>query len=257
MKIPYTIITLMRSLIVSAIVVITSLVTVSMPAPVLALEGPQYRLTAATGDAPDILVSPVQGPSLTRELTNRAATSWPWYITRAAGLLAAVSLVLLLLSGIGLITGATFKLLEPLTAWATHRAIGIVFAVSATIHVVALLFDTYVPFTIAQVLFPFVSNYRTVTVWGVHLGSFYVALGIFALYGAVAIILSSLFWIDKKPYIWKLIHFLSYLVMTFVFIHALYLGTDLAKGIFRTLWIIFGIIVAVAIVIRLERRRSP
>ena len=245
----------MRTLILSFVIVTAALAIMSVPAPASALERPQLDRFATTGDAPDILVSPIQGPSLTRELTNRATTSWPWYITRAAGLLAAVSLVFLLLSGIGLITGATFRFLEPLTAWATHRAIGIVFAVSALIHILALLFDTFVPFSIAQVLFPFVSNYRAVTIWGVHLGSLYVALGIFALYGTVAIILSSLFWIDKKPHIWKLTHFLSYLVMTFVFIHALYLGTDLARGIFRTLWIISGIAVAVAIVIRIQRKR--
>lgn len=245
----------MRAFLISFIIVISTFTAAGIPATTLALEGPHIKLTATANDSPDILVSPIKGPSLAREITHRAATSWPWYITRAAGLLAAVSLVLLLLSGIGLITGTTFRFLEPLTAWATHRAIGIVFAVSAAIHVIALLFDTFVPFSIAQVLFPFVSNYRAITIVGVHLGSLYVALGIFALYGVIAIILSSLFWIDKKPHIWRFTHFLSYLVMTFVFIHALYLGTDLAKGIFRTLWIVFGIAVAIAIIIRLRRRR--
>lgn len=205
-------------------------------------------------DSPNIIVNPVQGPSVSKQLETRAKSSWPWYITRAAGFVAAFTLVLLMLSGIGFITGGSFKFLEPLTAWATHKAIAIVFAVAIVVHGVALLFDTFVPFTIVQALVPFESHYRTLTLAGHHLGSLYVALGIVAMYFVLAIILTSLLWIDKKPHIWKLVHFLAYLTMVFVFFHALYLGTDLTHGIFRILWIIFGICVAVAIVYRLRRR---
>ncbi len=138
-------------------------------------------------DKPNVLVEPVQGPTVSKQLESRAKASWPWYITRAAGFVAAFSLILLMLSGIGLITGATFRLLEPLTAWATHKAIGYVFGVSVVIHVVALLFDKYVPFTIAQALLPFLSHYRDVTIAGHHLGSLYVALGVVSLYFVIAI----------------------------------------------------------------------
>lgn len=209
---------------------------------------------ATTKDAPNILVPPARGPSVTQQLAIRAKSSWPWYITRAAGFVAAISLVLLMLSGIGFITGATFRFLEPLTAWATHKAIAYVFGVSAIIHVVSLLFDKYVPFTIAQILVPFLSSYRPVTIAGHQLGSLYVALGIIAMYFVLAIILTSILWIDKKPHTWKIFHFLAYLTMIFVFFHALYLGSDLTHGIFRVLWIIFGISVTVAIIYRLRRR---
>lgn len=205
-------------------------------------------------DSPNILVNPVQGPTVTKQLAARAQSSWPWYITRAAGFVAAISLILLMLSGIGFITGATFRLLEPLTAWATHKAIAYVFGVSAAVHVVALLFDKFVPFTIAQALLPFLSHYREVTIAGHNVGSLYVALGVLSLYFVLAIILTSIIWIDKKPHTWKLFHFLAYLSMIFVFFHALYLGTDLMHGIFRILWIIFGVVVAIAIVYRLRRR---
>lgn len=207
-----------------------------------------------SSDSPDILVNPEQGPSVSQQLEMRAGSSWTWYVTRAAGFVAAISLVLLMLSGIGFITGATFRFLEPLTAWATHKAIAYVFGVSVVVHGVALLFDKYVPFTLAQVLVPFVSQYRDVTIAGYHFGSLYVALGIFALYFMLAIILTSILWIDKKPHTWKLFHFLSYLTMIFVFFHALYLGTDLTHGILRALWIVLGICVAIAIMYRLRRR---
>lgn len=208
----------------------------------------------SASDSPNILVAPVQGPTVTSRLESRAKASWPWYITRAAGMVAAISLVLLMLSGIGFITGATFKFLEPLTAWATHKAIAYVFGVSVVIHVVALLFDKFVPFTIAQALVPFLSKYHPVAIGGHQLGSLYVALGIIALYFVLAIILTSILWIDKKPHTWKIFHFVAYLTMIFVFFHALYLGTDLTHGVFRILWIIFGVGVALAVIFRLRRR---
>lgn len=229
---------------------------------ILVSYSPSYAATQSTSivlnssDTPNILVPPAQGPGVAQRLTTRARSSWPWYITRAAGLVAAVALVALILSGVGMITGVTFKFLEPLTAWATHRALGLLFAVSVLIHVVALLFDRYVPFTIAQVLVPFASHYRDFTFQGHKLGSLWVALGIFAGYATIAIIISSLLWIDKKPYTWKAFHFLTYLVMIFVFFHALYLGTDLTHGFFRALWYIFGVSVAIAIIYRLRRARS-
>lgn len=207
-------------------------------------------------DQPNVLVAPAQGQSVSGQLETRAKSSWPWYITRASGFVAAFALVLLMLSGIGFITGATFRFLEPLTAWATHKAIAVVFGISLLIHGTALLFDKFVPFNIVQVLVPFKSNYHDTTIAGHYVGSLFVAFGVIAMYLVLAIILASYLWIDKKPHLWKAIHFLAYLTMIFVFFHALYLGTDLTHGIFRILWIIAGIGVAVAIFYRLRRRAS-
>lgn len=217
---------------------------------------PASSLAAGTDQTTDITVNAVQGQSAGHKLSSRLRKTWPWYITRAAGIVAAVLLVLLMLSGIGLVTGYTFRFLEPLTAWAAHRAIGLSFLVAVIIHIVALLFDTYVPFSIAQVLLPFLSSYRPVTIHGIHFGSLYVAYGVFAFYGVLLIIVTSLKWVDKKPHTWKLVHILSYLVAIFIFFHALYLGTDLTHGFFRTLWVIAGIVMGLAALYRLGRARS-
>ena len=210
----------------------------------------------STTNTPDVIVPAVQGPSIVSNLKNRAKTAWPWYITRASGIVAAILLVILILSGIGLITGYSFKFLEPLNASATDRAMGLAFFVAVLVHGFSLLFDSYIRFNLIQVLFPFASNYRVTTILHHKVGSLYVALGIIAFYLILAIVLSSLYWIDKKPHRWKSLHFLAYLVMVFVFIHALYIGTDFARGIFRTLWILFGIIVAISIFYRLSRAKS-
>ncbi|MFA5003831.1 MAG: hypothetical protein WC498_00965 [Candidatus Saccharimonadales bacterium] len=204
----------------------------------------------------NVVVQDAQGPSVAQKFTDRAKSSWPWFIVRASGLVAAASLILLMLSGIGQITGDTFRFLAPLTAWASHRALGITFGISVLIHMVGLLFDTFVPFGILQLLVPWLSNYKPVTLFGVHLGSLYVALGVLAFYAVGLVVVSSLLWVEKKPYIWKWIHLLSYVIIMFVFVHALYLGTDLAHGIFRLLWIVLACAVLLGSLYRLWRAKT-
>lgn len=204
----------------------------------------------------DIIVETIPDQTVAEKLTEKARTSWPWYVTRASGLVAAGSLVILMLSGMGLVGGYTFKFLEPITAWASHRALGITFGISVLAHVFVLLFDHFAPFNIWHLLIPWLSDFKPVILFGIHFGSLYLALGILSLYGVVAIVLTSLVWIEKKPYVWKLTHLISYLVMFFVYIHALYLGTDLASGILRWIWIILGVFVGLMVLYRLWRAKT-
>ncbi|MEO8105203.1 MAG: hypothetical protein ABI602_02600 [Candidatus Saccharibacteria bacterium] len=199
---------------------------------------------------------PLAGTSVAQRLTERAKTSWPWYVARGSGMIAAVALAILLLSGIGQVTGYTFKLLDPITAWATHRALGLAFGLAVIVHLVSLLFDHFVPFTIWQLLIPWLSPYKSLTIGGVQLGSVYVALGVIAFYLVAIVIITSLLWVEKKPYLWKLLHLLSYVILLFVFIHALYLGTDLADGILRLLWLVLAAGIAGACLHRLWRAKT-
>lgn len=209
-----------------------------------------------TESSSDVIVQTIPGETVAEKITKRTKSSWSWYLTRASGLVAAVSLVILMLSGIGQVTGVTFKFLEPLTAWATHRALGIAFCVSIFLHIFTLLFDHFIHFNIFHLFIPWLSDYKPVTIFGLKLGSLYIALGVLALYGSVIVVISSLLWVDKKPYIWKIIHLLSYAVMLMVFVHALYLGTDLMHGWLRWLWIGVGIGVVIAIIHRLKRAKT-
>ncbi len=204
----------------------------------------------------DIVVQTKPGPTVAQKYSQRVKSSWPWYVARGSGFVAAFALILLMISGIGQVTGYTFRFLEPLTAWATHRALGLTFGVAVLIHMFSLLFDRFVPFSLLQLFVPWLSHYKPVTIAGLHLGSLYVALGVLAFYGVVLIILTSLLWVDKKPYTWKLFHLLSYLILVFVFIHALYLGTDLAHGFWRWLWIILALGTFFSAIHRLWRAKT-
>lgn len=208
---------------------------------------------AASSSASNIVVERSEGSSVIEGLENRVETSWPWYLTRASGLVAALCLVILMLSGIGLVTGHTFSILEPITAWASHRALGIAFGVSVLLHIGALYFDSFVPFSIPSLLVPFLSDFKPTTVFGVSVGSLYVALGVLSLYMVAAVIITSLLWVEKKPKLWKWTHLLSYLTILFVFVHGLYLGTDLASGPLRWGWIGVAVLLLYASLARLWR----
>jgi predicted ferric reductase len=215
-------------------------------------------LAASSGstDSGDIVVQTVPGPTAAEKVTQRAKSSWPWYVTRGSGIVAALALIILMLSGIGQVTGYTFRFLEPLTAWASHKALGLTFGIAVLIHMLSLLFDRFVSFSILQIFVPWLSSYHPVTIAGFHLGSFYLALGVLAFYAVALITITSFLWVDKKPYTWKLFHLLSYIVILLVFVHALYLGTDLAHGWMRWLWILLGVGIAAATVHRLWRAKT-
>lgn len=173
-------------------------------------------------------------------LTQHIISSLPWYLIRAFGLIAAGLLVFLIISGVGLITGFTFRLWEPIKAWAVHKALAIAFMFSIAGHVLFLLVDKYQPYTLTMVLVPF-------------LGSTWLTLGILAMYLLIIIVISSLMIIDTKKYLWKFIHLLSYLAVIFVYFHVLNMGTDLRSGWLRDVWIGFGILIVFSMIVRLFR----
>ena len=199
-----------------------------------------------------ILVSHVAASTITIA-SSRVASSWQWYLIRAAGFVSAGLLIMLMLSGIGQVTGLTYRFLEPVKAWALHKAMALALCVSLVIHIGMLLFDHFVSFSLAQLLIPFLSHTNNATTFvGIALGGLAVTFGILAMYGIVTIVLSSLGWIDTRQKTWRWLHYLSYGVVVLVFLHGLYVGTDLRYGIFRATWIVFGLVLVLAILSRLR-----
>jgi sulfoxide reductase heme-binding subunit YedZ len=200
----------------------------------------------------------VAAPSHLADATSvkRWKQSWSWYVSRAAGLLAAVLLALLIISGIGLLTGYTYRIIEPLPAWAAHRAVGLAFGFMVLVHIFVLLLDKYIGFGLADVLVPFHSGYMPLRIGGVQLGSTYMALGILALYAIIIIIATSLLWMQKKPKSWRLLHYLSYFVFVAVFIHGLAMGTDMKPRWAQFLWVSGTIILLASIATRLRRAHT-
>lgn len=186
--------------------------------------------------------------------TSRIGSSWAWYFIRGAGFAALFLMFLLMISGIGHITGLTYKYIEPIKAWAIHKAIafGLIFAI--LIHVTFLLFDHYVSFSVPQVLIPFLNKYNNGTsLFGIHFGMFVIAFGIISMFLIFLIVATSIGWIDSKKKVWKWVHYTSYPVAIMVFIHALGAGSDLKYGIFRLTLIILLVVLILATIGRIYR----
>ena len=165
--------------------------------------------------------------------------SWPWYLTRSAGLISLSLLILVVLMGIGQVTGYTYRILEPIKAWRLHKTISLALIGTLFLHLFSLLFDRYQPFSLIELFLPLASTYRPLTIGGISLGSVFISLGIIGFYACLAIIISSL-WFMKSKRAWKLIHFLAYLLLPCVLIHSAYIGTDMASP-----WIKYPVWVAV------------
>jgi len=189
--------------------------------------------------------------------THRVETSWEWYVIRAAGFVAAGLLILLMISGICHVTVLTYRFIEPVKAWALHKAMALALCAAIFIHVLFLWFDHFVSFSFVQLLVPFMAHYNTKTTQAsMALGGLAISFGILAAYGVIIIVLSSLGWIDSRKKTWRWLHYLGYVVFLLIFLHGLYIGSDLKYGLFRTVWIAGGLIVLLAALSRLLRAGS-
>jgi hypothetical protein len=192
--------------------------------------------------------------STTHVITERLSTSWPWYVIRGAGFIAAGLVVLLVLSGIMQVTGLIYRFIEPITAWAIHKALAIALCVSIGVHIGFLLIDNYIRFSLPQLFIPLLSHYSNGTTFlGIAFGGVAVSFGILAMYGIAIVVASSLGWIDTKRRAWRLLHYISYVSAACIFLHALYAGSDLKYGLFRMAWILLGDVIIIGAISRLRR----
>ncbi len=202
-------------------------------------------------------VNLILADSTTRIITQRVVSSWAWYIIRAAGFVSAALLIGLMLSGIGQVTGLTYRFLEPVKAWALHKAMAFALVAALILHIGFLLLDHYVPFNVFQVTIPFLSHVNNgSSLLGMALGGLAVSFGIFAMYGVVLLVASSLSLIDSHKHTWRWLHYSSYAVVVLVFLHALYSGSDLKYGTFRAGFIFLFGIVLLGILSRIRRSGS-
>lgn len=190
----------------------------------------------------------------TQAAIKRATASWEWYVVRASGFLAAGLVFLLMISGIGQVTGFTYKYMEPLKAWALHKAMALALLGAIAVHVIFIIIDNYTHFTVPQVLIPFQSNYSTgSTIAGLKIGALGMTFGIIAMYGIILIVASSLKWIDTRKKAWKWLHYISYPVIFMIFIHAIYVGADLKDDGIRAAWNLLMLIMFIGVISRLRR----
>jgi len=150
----------------------------------------------------------------------------PWYIARSAGLVAWSLLTASVIWGLTMSTRSRPFGHRPRPAWMLdlHRWLGGLATIFVGVHVVAILADSYVHFSLLSALVPFVSSWRPAAV----------AWGVVGLYLLLAVELTSLARRRLSKRVWRAVHFASFPLFLTATVHALTAGTDAGSWLFVT-----------------------
>ena len=139
-----------------------------------------------------------------------------WYLTRA--LATAAYLMLAVGVMLGMLRSIARQNRERLS-WIVdelHQVVSTLAMVLVLGHLVTLLIDPFLPFSLSNLLLPLAEPYKPLPV----------RLGVLALYGMVLLSLSS--WIRRWiPYkLWRNVHYVSFLMFVLVTAHGILAGSD-------------------------------
>jgi len=174
----------------------------------------------------------------------------PWYVARAAGLVAWTLLTASVFWGLSIST-KVFRG-KPRPAWMLdlHRYLGGLATIFSVLHVGAIVADSYVHFDLMSILIPFASSWRPTAV----------AWGVVGMYLLLAVELTSLIRTKLPKKLWRVTHYASFPLFGLATLHALTAGTD------ATAWIVQAAAVAATLgivamtVLRVKqtsRQKSP
>ena len=146
--------------------------------------------------------------------TNSVQTMW--YITRAAGMTAYLLFWLSTVWGLAVSSKILDNLLHRSFTYEFHQFLSLLAIGFTGLHIIVLMFDKYLPYSLAQILVPFISPYRP----------FWVGLGVIGLY--LALLVTITFYlrgrIGMKAF--RVIHVFSLLSFLGVLVHSVMSGSD-------------------------------
>lgn len=140
----------------------------------------------------------------------------PWYIARASGIIGWALLAASVLWGLALSTKLMSKRVKSNWLLDLHRFLGGSAVIFTAIHVAAILVDTYIDFSLVNVLVPFTGTWHPIAM----------AWGVIGLYLLVAVEITSLLKRHMSKRAWKATHLLSFPLYVFSTVHLLTVGTD-------------------------------
>lgn len=163
-----------------------------------------------------------------------------WYAARASGVAAYVVLSLVVSLGLTLGGKAQSRRWPRFSVEDVHRFGGLLVGSLVGVHVLAIAADSFLPFSLTQLLIPFTASYRPI----------WTGLGIAAAELLVALAITN-HYRRRLPYrFWRRAHYLNFAVWTFASLHGLMGGTD--RG---AVWlaILYGVSVASVLTLLLWR----
>ena len=167
-----------------------------------------------------------------------------WYAARASGVAAYVVLSLVVSLGLALGGKAQTRRWPRFSVEEIHRFGGLLVGSLIGIHVLAIAADSFLPFSLTQLIVPFTSAYRPL----------WTGLGIAAAELLIALAITN-HYRKRMPYrIWRKAHYLNFAVWAFASLHGLMAGTDRGAA---WLAILYGVSVASVLMLLVWRFGSP
>jgi methionine sulfoxide reductase heme-binding subunit len=160
-----------------------------------------------------------------------------WVFARSTGTAALVALVLSVLSGMALRSGALAWLSHNRGVRSVHDLTSMLWLPLVIVHVITLLLDPYARVGLVDLFIPFLVSY----------GSFPIGLGTISLQLVAVVLIST--WLRSRlsQQGWLAIHRLSYVAFVLAFAHGLLAGTDFAQPALAALaWLTASVLVIVA-----------
>ena len=154
-----------------------------------------------------------------------------WYATRASGIAAYVILTTVVCIGISMGGKAQSTRWPRFSVEDIHRFGGLLVGALISIHVVTIALDSFLPFSVVNLVVPFTSNYRPLwTGVGIAAAELLLALAITNHYR------------KRLPYsLWRKAHYANFAVWALASLHGVMSGTD------RSVWwlaMIYGLCIA-------------
>ena len=156
-----------------------------------------------------------------------------WYVTRASGIIAYLLLWLSTVLGLAVTSKYLDGMLDRLFAYDFHEFISLLAVAFTLVHVLVLTLDRYLPYSLVQILVPFISPYRP----------FWVGVGVISFY--MILLVTITFYLKKRigMRVFRLIHYLSLLGYIGTTLHGWYAGTDTALPSMKILYDVSGLVV--------------
>jgi methionine sulfoxide reductase heme-binding subunit len=149
-----------------------------------------------------------------------------WYLTRAAGIMAYLLLWLSTVWGLVIPSKLFGEVLSGEFSFDFHKFISLFSLGFLAVHIFVLTADRYLPFSVAQILVPFIAPYRPL----------WVGIGIIAFY--LTLLVTVTFYLRKQigKKAFRVIHYTSLVAYFAAVVHALMAGTDSSLTAMRLLY---------------------
>jgi cytochrome b561 len=157
----------------------------------------------------------------------------PWYLSRSAGTVAYLLLAGSTIWGLLLSTKIIKEAVPAALALAMHNILSWLAVAFTGLHALALLFDNYFSYTLADLAIPFAGPYRPG----------WVGLGITGFYLMLLTTISFNFRKQIGQKRWRQLHYLTFAVYILATVHGMTAGTDSGNAGMRILYVASGLFI--------------